>query len=76
MATYQVFRDDPMSLLDEHAPYMSDADEAEIIRLVGDSDDVADLAVRTCVCGRSLNGFEDYFNHLRSLLAGQSVGDA
>jgi len=65
-----------VALLDGHGPFMSHENEAEIIRLIAESDDVADLAVRTCMCGRSLSGFDDYFNHLRSLLAGQSVGEA
>jgi ribulose-5-phosphate 4-epimerase/fuculose-1-phosphate aldolase len=53
------------SVIDEHGPYMSGADEAEIIRRVVESDDVADLALRTCMCGRRLEGFDDYFEHLR-----------
>src|SRR6478752_6983361 len=34
------------TVLDAHGPYMSDADEAEIIRRVVESEDVADLALR------------------------------
>lgn len=56
------------TMIDAHGPYMSDADEAEIIRRVGTSDDVADLALRTCRCGRRLDGFDDYFVHLRRVL--------
>ena len=54
--------------LKAHGPYMSDADEAEIIRRISETDDVADLALRTCVCGRRLDGFDDYFEHLRAVI--------
>lgn len=47
---------------------MSDADEAEIIERVGADADVADLALRTCMCGRRLSGFDDYYEHLRAVL--------
>ncbi len=63
MATTEV-----LSVLDRHGPYMSAADEEEIIRRIGASDDVADLAVRTCVCGRPVDGFDDYFEHLRAVI--------
>lgn len=55
-------------ILDAHGPYLSDADEAEIVRRLATSDDVADLALRTCMCGRRLEGFDDYFEHLRGVL--------
>lgn len=54
--------------LDEHGPYMSDADEEEIIRRIAVTEDVADLALRTCTCGRRLDGFDDYFEHLRAVI--------
>jgi hypothetical protein len=57
----------PLSVLDDHGPYLSDSDEAEIIQRIGASDDVADLALRTCMCGRRLDGFDDYFEHLRAV---------
>jgi hypothetical protein len=57
-------------LLDAHGPFMSDSDELEIGRRVNAGDDVADLALRTCMCGRRLSGFDDYFEHLRSVLRG------
>jgi hypothetical protein len=67
-----------LTALDAHGPFMSDADEAEIIRRMLESDDVADLALRTCMCGRRLDGFDDYFEHLRGVLAraGSSPGPA
>lgn len=57
-----------MEALDAHGPFMSDTDEAEIIRRIGTSDDAADLALRTCMCGRTLSGFDDYYEHLRAVL--------
>jgi hypothetical protein len=47
---------------------MSDSDEAEIVRRVRADADVADLALRTCMCGRKLSGFDDYYDHLRVVL--------
>jgi hypothetical protein len=47
---------------------MSDADEAELVRRVTADADVADLALRTCMCGRRLSGFDDYYEHLRTVL--------
>jgi len=63
-----------LSTLDEHGPYMSDTDEAEIIRRIDTSDDVADLALRTCMCGRRLEGFDDYFEHLRAVIREAAAG--
>ena len=54
--------------VDGHGPYMSDADEDEIIRRIDASDDVGDLALRTCMCGRRLDGFDEYFEHLQAVL--------
>jgi hypothetical protein len=54
--------------LDEHGPYMSDADEQEIIRRIDTSDDVADLALRTCMCGQRVDGFDEYYEHLRAVI--------
>ena len=56
--------------IDAHGPFMSDSDEAEIIRRMGADVDVADLALRTCMCGRTLDGFDDYFEHLRAVVRG------
>jgi hypothetical protein len=68
-----------MSVFDAHGPYMSDADEGEIIdrlwanveSILGGrrtGNDVAVLALRTCMCGRRLEGFDDYFEHLRAVV--------
>jgi hypothetical protein len=54
---------------------MSDADEEAIIRRLGATDDVADLALRTCMCGRRLEGFDDYFEHLRAVIRETASAD-
>jgi hypothetical protein len=56
------------SRLDAHGPFLSDADEAEIVRRIAGPYDVADLALRTCTCGRRLEGFDDSFDHLRTVV--------
>lgn len=57
-----------LDILSAHAPYLSDADEAEIdARLVAGSD-VADLALRTCLCGARLDGVDAYHVHLVQVL--------
>ncbi len=53
---------------------MSDADEEEIIRRIAVTEDVADLALRTCMCGRRLEGFDDYFEHLRAVIREAASG--
>jgi hypothetical protein len=62
--------DRPAHILRAHGVYLSPADEDEIWQRLramlepqGDSD-VADLALRTCLCGRRLEGFDAYFDHL------------
>jgi len=62
------FANPALPALDGHGPFMSDSDEAEIIRRMVQSDDVADLALRTCMCGRRLEGFDDFFEHLRAVV--------
>lgn len=59
---------DPLTVLDAHGPFLSDQDEAEIIRRIAIGEDVADLALRTCMCGRRLKGFDDYYDHLRTVV--------
>lgn len=60
-------------LLRQHGCYMSDHDEKEIeaLRFTIEFDelgrplaDAADLAIRTCMCGESIDGFDEYHGHL------------
>ncbi len=55
-----------IALLHAHHPYISDDDEVAIIEASSEIDDfeAADLAIRTCMCGKSLSGFDDYVDHL------------
>jgi hypothetical protein len=55
-------------VLDAHAVYLSDADEAEITRRQFETDDVGKLALRTCLCGARIDGFDAYWEHLSDAL--------
>lgn len=55
---------DPLALLEAHGTYMSPADEAEIIDRALVVEDVGWLALRTCMCGARIEGFDEYTNHL------------
>ena len=59
-----------------HIPSMSEEDETEIVRLASaalfDDGDVADLALRTCACGASIDGFYGYVDHLIAVFGGES----
>jgi hypothetical protein len=61
------------ALLAKHACYMSEENEATIdgLRYNMEFDkhgapvaDTADLALRTCLCGALLDGFDEYHAHL------------
>lgn len=61
---------------DDHAPFMTDEDEELMdTRLVSTFSaptgiDMADFAVRTCTCGFHIDGFDEYFLHLKEALNG------
>jgi len=57
-----------VALLDAHGVYLSEADEARILESMTGDDDVADLALRTCLCGKSVDGFDEYHTHLRQVI--------
>jgi hypothetical protein len=54
----------PLDKLAAHGPYLSEADESEIDARIAAGSDVADLALRTCLCGARLDGFDAYHAHL------------
>lgn len=62
-----------LRLLDAHGPYLSRSDEAEILDRVANEYDVADLALRTCLCGARIDGFDAYHAHLRTVLSHQAT---
>ena len=71
-------RDEPRlesapEILRAHAAYLSDADEAEITRRQFETDDVGRLALRTCLCGARIDGFDAYWEHLRDALSRATV---
>jgi len=67
---------DPIETITAHIPSMSEEDETEIVRLASaalfDDGDVADLALRTCACGASIDGFYGYVDHLTAVFGGES----
>ena len=64
------------ALLRQHGCYMSDENEQEIdglrYNMAFDENgapeaDTADLAIRTCLCGARIDGFDEYHFHLQSV---------
>lgn len=57
-------------LLAQHVPSLSDEDESDIYDVMArmaamdERADVADLAKRTCSCGKRIDGFYEYVDHL------------
>ena len=65
-----------IATIKEHVPSLSDVDETVIVQSAGNAlfgdGDVADLAVRTCSCGRGIDGFYEYVDHLIAVFGGES----
>jgi hypothetical protein len=59
-----------LATLDAHGVYLSEADEAELIRRLAVTEDVAVLSLRTCQCGVRVDGFDAYWEHLHEVLSG------
>ena len=56
---------DLKALLEAHTPNLTDENDAVIrASMFDDEADLADLAVRTCSCGRLITGYYDYQAHL------------
>lgn len=64
---------DMRSVIERHGPYLSTADETEIERRIAADADVADLALRTCLCGARLDGFDAYHAHLVAVLTAEAI---
>ena len=60
---------DVIATLSAHGVYLSDADESELIERFVQFDDVAFLALRTCMCGARIDGFDEYWNHLHEVFS-------
>ena len=63
-----------IEILKAHIPSMSPDNEDEILdratNVIGtDELDVADLAIRTCSCGQRIDGFYEYVEHIKEVLA-------
>jgi hypothetical protein len=61
-----------LALLEAHAVFLSASDEAEVIRRAFETEDVGELALRTCLCGLRIDGFDEYSDHLRDVLSRSS----
>lgn len=61
------------ALLEAHYPSMTRADEAEIAIRLARGEDAAELALRTCACGKHVDGFYEYVDHLKDVLRGQDA---
>lgn len=56
-----------LDILDAHHTFMSNLNESDIDTLRFSIDaDTADLAIRTCTCGKRINGFDEYHDHIRN----------
>jgi hypothetical protein len=60
---------DPIRVVLDHAVYLSEADEAEILRRASETADVGELALRTCQCGAQIDGFDMYTDHLHEVFS-------
>lgn len=64
------------SIIDQHIPSLTDEDDALIderwtrIGAIDEGVDNADLALRTCKCGKKIDGFYEYVDHLKEVLRG------
>lgn len=58
--------------LDRHYASMSDADGQEIAARAVEGEDMGSLAIRTCACGVRIDGFYEYLDHLKQVLAGDA----
>lgn len=65
-------RDAVLTVIGQHGCFISELDEARINVRRNDFDDEfdnADLALRTCMCGEKLDGFDEYTSHLRQVFS-------
>lgn len=67
-----------IAIIKAHIPSLTDENEDEIDQLRygmsgnGQMADYAELAIRTCSCGRRIDGFYEYVDHLITMLGGES----
>lgn len=60
-----------LEVLNKHGCYMSDQNSQTILDRtfsMDDKYDTADLALRTCMCGAYIDGFDEYLNHLAEVI--------
>ena len=70
-------------LVHDHIPNLLPDDESRIKARAADLDcgyepgegyEVADLALRTCSCGKPIDGFYEYVDHLTAALVVYAIG--
>jgi hypothetical protein len=69
--TYALAILDAVKVIKDHIPSLSDEDEDLIYERVTRWDEdvtAADYALRTCHCGKQIDGFYEYVDHLMDLL--------
>ena len=65
-----------IKVINDHIPSLTDENEAEIIDNAnrswtpGTEEYAADLAIRTCKCGKRIDGFYEYVDHLKEVFRG------
>lgn len=61
-----------IKILNEHGCYMTTEDEEAIVNRAWDLNDsvvdAADLALRHCMCGERIDGFDEYASHLLGVI--------
>ena len=64
-----VARDAVLAVLAGHVPFITDEIERELNEQALDflDQDVAKLALRQCGCGERIEGFDDFYSHLRKV---------
>ena len=68
-AAHPAMRDDPVAIIDKHIPSVTD--EMDHDEGLFPKDDIGDYVgdQRECACGRHIDGYYDYVEHLKEMLA-------
>jgi hypothetical protein len=68
-AAHLTMRDDPVAIIDKHIPSITDEMDEDPDMLP--KDDIGDYCgdQRKCACGRHIDGYYDFMDHLKEVLA-------
>jgi hypothetical protein len=69
-----------IEVIDAHTPSLTVSNEFDIGLMIQQQaleadPDYADLAVRTCMCGKRIDGFYEYIDHLKEVLRDAGLVD-